>query len=464
MLDIVDAIYNVEASALFYTRPTPDIGALLTELNTRLAGQDGCHLSVSPLSHADWWLLACEKFHIMVAFSEEKDTRPAIDASAIAPITAIRRFDYVQAAQSHTAHVRVEVGDGNAPLPPEARVIMQEFGEAKICDAALKMQALHWTTRFIAENPGFLAMYFGPSERMFCPDELTAAGDTPDKLLRHPVPGLPEQGPNGNDGYSLNLRNPEHLGAPAISLEGLPVSVPLATAVTLLDSLMAARARGKLALEHGRVLKPSAKLTFYVREEPATPDAPLGRFVLSLWKDRGHDKPRAVPAPVPEVPAQPATSGLPSFVAAEAPATVPAAQAPAMPHPAPQTPSDMVDMAAPTPRRVKAAAAPAEPEPLMAPVEAPLPPQPEDEWNDMAQPAPRPGLMSRLMRAVSFDTKLKIASIATVLAVTFWANPYADFTGGFDTTGAPAPVVMAQLAGDLRLFADTQLLPLFDTP
>lgn len=309
-------IFNVDATALFYKRPNPKMGDLLTELNAALSSFPDCHLQFSPLSHADWWLLTCSRFHIMISFAEHASDAPKLAEAARAPICELRRFDYPQAVSSHQAHVQIEVGDGDAPLPPEARLIMQEFGESAVCDTRLKLKALHFTMQAIAQQPGLLAMHFGPTERLFCPEELAEFKGKvlPVALLLHPCPSLPEPGPSGRDGYALRLKHPQFLSGPALELEGIPVSIPLATSVSLLKTLIKAYRLGKWALRDGETLKPSPKITLYIRELPANESAPSGRLILSFWPSRNGAPTRAkaaMPADVLPVPDAVALAPMP---------------------------------------------------------------------------------------------------------------------------------------------------------
>ena len=406
-MDTQEAIFNVEASALFYVRPKPDMGDLLLELNAKLANEAGCHMTVSPLSHDDWWLLSCEQFHIMIAFSDTPAPADKLDNAVRSPINSVSRFDYTQAVESHRMCINIEVGDGHAPLPPEARLIMQEFGDSKVCSAELKMKALHWTTQFIGQHESFLAVHFGPSDRLFCPEELKAAAgfDLPTPLLTHPVPSLPEEGPNGVDGYALTLKNAHHLNGPAIELEGVPVKVPLAASVSLLNTLRTAHAKGKLPLEHGKILKPSEKMCLYVREAQSDSDHREGRFILSFWSDRGHDQPMQKPAPVVEQSRdeQPQKGKIiETFLQRKAQEAVQNAN----------------DSAA-----------------ELQPVEDHN--TPSDDQDTVVELAPQGrgldrmgGLFSRRFGRGALESRIKVASIALIFGLPFLWNPYSDFTGG----------------------------------
>ena len=286
-------IYNLDATALFYARPVLDRSKLISFLHEQLGGDANRHMQVSPLSQDDWWLLACKDFHIMISFADQHCDDQALRTAASSPVTSLQRFDYLQAVQSHKTHIKVEIGDGHAPLPPEARVIMQEFGGVNSCDPALKMRALQLGMQFISIHEGYLALFFGPSERLFSPEEFGEIlhANTPIALLIHPVPTMPEIGPSGLEGYHLRLKNPGHLGGSAMELEGIPTAIPLATAVSLLSTLLGARAKGKVNLHHGKVFKPSQKVSLYVRETHGDETAPNGRIILSFWSTMGHDVP-----------------------------------------------------------------------------------------------------------------------------------------------------------------------------
>jgi len=266
-----DTIFNVDATALFYTRPEPRSDALLDMLNDKFDGVPGCQLVKSPLSHPDWWLLSCETFHIMLTFADTPAPSSKYAAALHSPINTLNRFEYHHVAQNHNTHLTIEVGDGRAPLPPEARAIMQEFGSVSTCDPALKMKVLHWTAQFVAKHSGFLAMHFGPSDRLLSPEDLMAAGseDLPETLLFHPVPTELSLDAQGRETYALSLKNAHHLPGPAIDLDGIPNSVSLATAVTLLTTLYRSNRAGKVALADGDVLSPSLSLIHI--SEPTRP-------------------------------------------------------------------------------------------------------------------------------------------------------------------------------------------------
>jgi len=453
---MVDAIFNVEATALFYDRPQPDVVELLGELNKHMSNQDGCYMSMSPLSHADWWLLSCEKFHIMITFSDEAAPHKKFQAAVTSPVTSLRRFDYSQALQSHRTHMHVEIGDGNAPLPPEARIIMQEFGSATECDPELKMKALHWTSQFIARHVGFLALHFAPSDRLFCPEELAAAMnvDFPTQLLTHPIPSMPKPGPTGVEGWSLTLRNPHHLPGRAIELEGIPVPVPLATAVQLMTTLFAARLKGKMPLNHGDILTPSKKWSLYVRHDLPTEEAPDGRVILSFWDCMGHDAPAPQAAPE-QTPAELAPVAPPAGLAgklsrkarraAKENASTEAVEAAPVP----------VELAAETPMQASAPT----PEPhyveeqfdLVPTRDAQLQEQseadaiaadlyPDEVYPQTEMPRLRDGLGTWIKARFSStpaETRVKVMGLAIILGLPFVWNPYAEFTGGIDTLNRP---------------------------
>lgn len=404
-----DAIYNVEATALFYTRPQPDMGDLLLDLNARLSEGGGCHLTVSPLSNSDWWLLTCDSFHVMVSFGTTPAQRDFLDHAVRSPVNGLNRFDYGQAVETHRAHVQIEVGDGSAPLPPQARVIMQEFGPSKICDPALKLMVLHWVTQFIGQNQGFLALHFGPSDRLFCPEEVAAASheDVPETLLTHPEPSLPVEGPGGTDGYGLTLRNPRHLSGPAFELEGIPVKVPLATAVALMDTLRSAFADGNLVLDHGRVLRPSDRITLYVRETMNDIEHPHGRFILSFWDDRGHDAPIPKPeAPVATAPARIKKPTSPLKRAAREVITSPVEDSTLA-----RTAQALEDTAA---QRMEEDAAP----------------------TDTAfATGSLPAWLVAKFRSIPMERRFKAAGVAMIFGLPFLWNPYGNFTGGVSLEG-----------------------------
>ena len=312
-------IYNLDATALFYARPVLDRSRLVSFLHEQLGGDAKYHMQVSPLSHDDWWLLACNDFHIMISFSNDRCHDEALGTAAASPVTTLKRFDYLQVVQSHNAHLKVEIGDGHAPLPPEARLIMQELSGVEGCDPALKMRALQLVMQYISTHEGYLALFFGPSERLFSPEEFTKIlhDNNALALLTHPVPTLPEIGPNGREGYHVRLKNPGHLDGPALELEGIPTAIPLATAVTLLTTLMNAQARGKITLTHGKVFKPSQKVSLYVREVHPDDAAPNGKLILSFWSCMGHDTPLPPRPKAPEPVAAPKPEPVPEPIMVE---------------------------------------------------------------------------------------------------------------------------------------------------
>ena len=73
---------------------------------------------------------------------------------------------------------------------------------------------------------------------------------------------------------------------PALEIEGIPKSVPLATAVNLLRTLNRAHGAGKIALKQGDTISPTGKWALHVFRMPAEAATPNGRIVLSFYKDR----------------------------------------------------------------------------------------------------------------------------------------------------------------------------------
>lgn len=445
----IDVAFNVDATALFFSRPKPDMSELITELNSHLSGYPDCHMQMSPLSHEDWWLLSCAQFHIMIAFAAAPSTDARLAPASKAPVCDLRRFDYVQAYDSHQAYLHIEVGDGNAPLPPEARTIMQEFGESKTCDPKLKMMALHWTSQFIMGHQGVLALHFGPSDRMFCPDEVKecAGQDFPTTLLKHPVPSLPVPGPTGADAYHVRLKNPQHLDGPAIALEGIPVSIPLRTAVTLLNTLYSARDKGKVTLSHGKVIKPSAKLALYAREEAARDDAPNGEVVLSFWKQMAVQAKAPAPAPVQSAPAptpaQPALAPLQDTQAKDIPAPAKVEPEPKKPHlelvsSQPDTPATPLQMQE-DPHALADSLMDKADAGMIAKPQMRVTQQEAEPDHDIEVPAgphrkgPHMWLVNKLRR-VPFDSRAKIAGLTIIVGLQVLWNPYGGFTGGLSAT------------------------------
>lgn len=460
----IDVAYNVESTALFYSRPKPDMSDLITDLNARLAKFNGSHMQVSPLSHEDWWLLSCTEFHIMIAFSDAPSKDARMLPAAKSPVCDLRRFDYVQVVESHQASLQIEVGDGHAPLPPEARTIMQEFGESATCDPKLKLMALHWTTQFIARHVGFLAMHFGPSDRIFCPEEVTdcASLDLPIPLLMHPIPSMPEPGPRGVDGYHLRLKNPHHLDGPAITLEGIPVAIPLRTSVSLMTTLFNARAKNRIDLAHGKVIKPSPKLALYAREEDPSDQALNGEVILSFWKDRGHDHPRvqetpprAEPAPAPVAPLvlQPEQTRTPEPILVAAPVVTPEPELEDQIEFEAKSVANLVEDVDPAMVTVKSSPMQTDPhdlaDRLMERAGATLAPQPDqvaERLADVVTAAPLPKteprrrgphmwLINRL-RSVPMDSRAKIAGLAVIIGLQVLWAPYNGFTGGLPASTA----------------------------
>ncbi len=425
-MGMTDAIYNVDTTALFYARPTPDVDALIENLNAKLANEPGCYITMSPLSHDDWWLLSCTHFHIMIAFSNEPAPAINFTKALTSPINRLNRFDYGHVVQGHRAFLNIEIGDGKAPLPPEARQIMQEFGSVTNCDPALKMKVLHWTSQFIAAHEGFLALHMGPSQRLFSPEELAkAAGeDFPTSLLMHPIPTMPEMDDKGREGYELALHNSRHLPGPAPQLEGIPRSVPLGTCVSLLMTLFKAHRAGKIALDHGDVLNPSPKWSLYVRHAAADDGAPNGRIILSFYDDRGHDA--AAPKITPRSEAPTAASTASDIAPAPAKSLGRAllekarkakpAKADAQ-DPQPAQPTAMIDLQPVQPQQ---------PEPQHMPMK-------HDVLPDPAEVAERRGIMgwaASKFTSTPVETRVRTATLALILGISTLSNPYAGFTGG----------------------------------
>ncbi|MEP4194201.1 MAG: hypothetical protein ABJL99_01040 [Aliishimia sp.] len=473
---MTETIYNVEATALFYARPEPLHTDLLDALNARFETTPGCYLTKSPLSHDDWWLLSCEAFHIMISFKDHVAPSARFADAVSSPINSLNRFEYEHVAQNHHAHLNIEIGDGSAPLPPEARKIMQEFGSVSTCDADLKLKALHLTSQFIAQHAGFLALHFAPSDRMLSPEDLKSAAsqDVPVTLLLHPVPTDIALDSHGRETYELRLKNPHHLSGPPIELEGIPRAVPLSTSVTLLTTLFKANRAGKVTLKHGDVLSPSKKWSLYVHMDAANDDTPDGSIVLSFYKDRAKkvviasdDASASAGTPL-EVDATKdakrpfGARALASLRKAKVADPEPAKLAePVVQKPAPVANTSSLTNIVTKPQSKRDAVSPNQLRPVdqstsqaakLAIASAPKP-APQNE----AGKAPRVSLLGWMVdrcETVPMDSRVRSTGIAIIAGLLTWANPYADFTGGYDvTTQTHAAITSKALAPITQLAA-----------
>ncbi len=448
---MTDSIYNVDATALFYTAPEPDYTVLLDALNAAFEGTPGCYVTKSALSHDGWWLLSCEQFHIMLGFEEVPAPMARFAQAVTSPINRLSRFEYDHAVQNHNLHVTIEIGDGNAPLPPEARRIMREFGSAATCDPVIKLKALHVAAQFIAAHTGFLALHFAPSDRLFSADDLRACASqqVPVDLLLHPVPTEVDLDAHGRETWALRLRNPEHLPGPAIEIEGIPKAVPLATAVNLLRTLHRAHGAGKLALKAGDAISPTGKWALHVFRLDADATFPNGRIVLSFYKDRIAAAPLATDPDLETAETAPHDSA--EGFAAKALASLRSSSSRTQPASAQQT------KAAPTPP----AAAKPEKDPHLKPVSLTASPEKsraaphevektcQDASGESTGKVSLLGWMVQQCKTLPRESRARSASLALVIALSTLANPYAGFTGGVDTRPAPREAIATATAMDV---------------
>jgi len=291
----------LEATALFAAMPSLYFGELLNDLNRRLAGDPTCYVRLDPQSHDTWWLMGCAQFHVMVSLSKTAAPARAFSAATTSQATSLHPFDYAAAVADHRRYIHIEVAAGPPPAAPNDKG-QADIGDAPGPTAALEMQVLHWVAQFVAQHEGFLALHFGPSDRLFSAVELEDAAmfDWPEPLLIHPEAQKPRRAGNGKTGYALRLRHPRHLPHAALELEGVPVTVPYATVVTLIQTLIKGYVYGALPLAHGDTIRPNGTWALYVRHDVPTVEAPKGRVILSFWDDQGHDRPAPEPGDAAE--------------------------------------------------------------------------------------------------------------------------------------------------------------------
>lgn len=273
--------FALGATLLYAAKPRLDLHKILAVLNARGDAHNAARLSLSPLSTTSYAVITGANVHatlsVVATPAPQQPLRDALPDTASEPLCAV--------IDGHAAHLRIDVGDGDAPLPPQTGTdLSSTWRTAPACPAATKLRLLHGLLDAVSlcAQPG--AMHVYPANRVLMPADLAALddGDLPLPLLVRAESGDWRDGPGGARGQDIALHGAALLTGCTLTLEGAPQDASLSAMEEILINLLRAHLSGRATLSRGARLAPAPGMTLHVRRDPDAAGGP-DRIVASLW-------------------------------------------------------------------------------------------------------------------------------------------------------------------------------------
>ncbi len=223
--------------------------------------------------------------HAFVSVSDEPCDTEEFAIPLKAPILAHKSFDYRSAIGAHRASVVITVGDGETPIPADARETFAMAGVMRASDPLLKLAVLHVLMQSLISLCKPTMASFCPSRSLLSPQELEAVAEMPlpYPILFHPLPVSNGKDAHGHPSRGMIAVNAPHLVGFDLELENVPSSASVERQIDLLAKLISNKRREKLALGDGDFVRPDKMTALQIRHEKgATADAPrrvIARFV-----------------------------------------------------------------------------------------------------------------------------------------------------------------------------------------
>lgn len=281
-------IFNVQAALLYAEAPVMDAAALTTAIHKRAAWTGvACALEILPCATGDQVLtLGGGGVHVTISL-QNAPCPPEVFAAALqAPIRKVKSFDFEGAIAEHSAAIVITIGDGDKPLPQEARQMSGGMSEA---DPIQKLMVLQLVMQSLIEEATPLMVDFCPSHSLLSPVEFDAVADMalPVPILFHPL--LEVGGASQKDQPLLRMtaQQSQFLAEKELILDGAPADMNPGLMINILATLIIEHRSGGLEFEHGAVIDLGEGLAVQFIETKAEPEAPTGRIIARLTDPEG---------------------------------------------------------------------------------------------------------------------------------------------------------------------------------
>lgn len=255
---MTNEIFDVQAALLYEAVPELDTAQFMMWFSdwARDHGVPGPFMMLPGATIAGRLCFAGSGVHVTITGQDEPLEKDAFQLALRAPILKQKKFDFEGAIDSHTAAIVITVGDGETPMPPQARQLMAENGIVDAADPLLKLTILHLALQGINTMTRAKLIDFCPSQSLLTVPEVVATShlSLPVPLLFHPFPVRNAPAEDGSPRKGLAAIHAPRLIGTELELEAIPADMPLQTRLGLLSSLISQKLDGAIDLAHGETV------------------------------------------------------------------------------------------------------------------------------------------------------------------------------------------------------------------
>lgn len=297
-------MFDVQAALLYARAKTVDFAELTTAIHKRAAWTGvACELELlEGLTGAHILTLGGGGLHVTVSLRADPCDSAAFSMALKSPIRKMKSFDFEGTIASHEAAIVVNVGDGDTPMPVEAREMMADMAGMAGTDPIQKLMILQLVMQTLIELIPPLMVDFCPSQSLLSPVEFEAVKDMalPVPILFHPL--LEVGGASQKDKPLLRMTalHSQLLVDKLLVLDGADANMNPGLMINIIATLIIEHRAGNLPFEHDDVVQLDDDLAVQFIDDGSDDDAPMGRILIRLVNPAGPFE--AHPAPEHAVP------------------------------------------------------------------------------------------------------------------------------------------------------------------
>ena len=283
---MADKFFDVQAALLYNDVPVVDFAEYLERFKESAQNHEipGAFKVLPGASNETTLSIAGAGVHATLSLQDTPCDAEEFSLALRAPILRHKNFDFKSTIRDHQSAIVITVGDGETPLPFDARELMAQAGVVRASDPMLKMSVLHVLMQCMAETSRPMMVSFCPSQSLLCPQELEAVSDMalPLPILFHPFPFSNGKTEGGQPRIGMAAIHAPLLIGAELELENIPNDFPIATRINLLATLIQNKRSGNLPLEDGDGLQPDGAYNLTVRHEPGSTEGGPHRIVVTF--------------------------------------------------------------------------------------------------------------------------------------------------------------------------------------
>ena len=302
---MTNTMFDVQA-AMLYARPQEfDFAELTTAIHKR-AAMTGvrCELELlEGLTGKHILALGGGGVHVTISLRSDPCDARAFSLALQSPIRKMKSFDFEGTIASHTAAIVINIGDGDTPMPLDARKMMAEMAGMNGADPIEKLMMLQLVMQTIIEETPPLMIDFCPSQTLLSPVEYEAVADLalPVPILFHPL--IEVGGTSAQDKPLLRMTalHSQFLTEQVLVLDGAPSDMNPGLMINILSTLIIENRAGNLTFDHDTVIDLGEGLAVQFLEEAPNPGEPprvIARLVDPDGPFETHPRPETNVPPI----------------------------------------------------------------------------------------------------------------------------------------------------------------------